>query len=155
MRPMAPSPSFLRAIAARRAAPVASRVGIAPRVSPRSFTSSAIRKDDQSRAKAEGVKQVLNRPEITPLFLFTDGMVCLALFFGGRHLIKDKELRLDHQQQNRLATQTEQLDFDAMAKVADDPDGKLTKDAIEEDRRRSQRKHEIKQDKQDKAAAKV
>lgn len=96
----------------------------------------------------------MNRPEITPLFLFTGGMICLALFFGGRHLIKDKELRLDHQKQNRLATQTEQLDFDAMAKVADDPDGKLTKEAIEEEKKRSQRKQDIKQEKE-KAANRV
>ena len=101
------------------------------------------------------VKQVINRPEITPLFLFTGGMICLALFFGGRHLFKDKELRLDHKQQNRLATQTEQLDFDAMAKVADDPEGKLTKEAIDEDRKRSQRKDEIRQERVEKAQDKV
>lgn len=97
----------------------------------------------------------MNRPEITPLFLFTGGIIGLALFFGGRHLVKDKELRVDHKQQNRLATKTEQLDFDAMAKVADDPEGKLTKEAIEEEKKRSQRKEDIKQDKQEKAADKL
>lgn len=101
------------------------------------------------------MKSVINRPEITPLFLFTGAIIGLALFFGGRHLFKDKELRIDHAQQNRLKTETSQLDFDAMAKVAEDPEGKLTKEAIEEDRRRSQRKEAIKEEKEEKAKNKV
>lgn len=101
------------------------------------------------------VKSVVNRPEITPLFLFTGGIISLALFFGGRHLIKDKELRLDHKVQNRLATQTDQLDFDAMGKVAEDPDGKLTKDAIQEDQKRNERLKDIRDEKEQKANNKV
>lgn len=97
----------------------------------------------------------MNRPEITPLFLFTGAIIGLALFFGGRHLVKDKELRVDHAQQNRLATKTDQLDYDAMAKVAEDPEGKLTKEAIEEEQRRTQRKKEIKEEKQEKAKDKL
>lgn len=77
------------------------------------------------------------------------------MFFGGRHLVKDKELRLDHNQQNRLATKTEQLDFDSMAKVADDPDGKLTKEAIEEDKKRQARKEDIRKEKEEKAQSNV
>ncbi|GAC93001.1 hypothetical protein PHSY_000562 [Pseudozyma hubeiensis SY62] len=185
MRPFAPTSSFARAVSASSrtaASPIATRLGLAPN---RNFTTTLIRRDDQSRAKAGGVsasshprtvpffalfsvsnppifsdpycqvKSVMNRPEITPLFLFTGGMICLALFFGGKHLVKDKELRLDHKQQNRLATQTDQLDFDAMAKVAQDPDGKLTKDAIEEDKKRQQRLEGIREEKKEKANDKV
>ena len=101
------------------------------------------------------MKQVINRPEITPLFLFTGAIIGLALFFGGRHLVKDKELRLDHAQQDRLKTQTEQLDFDAMAKVAEDPEGKLTKEAIEEEKKRSERREQIRKDKQEDAKKKL
>ena len=97
----------------------------------------------------------MNRPEITPLFLFTSGIICLGLFFAGRHLFRDKELRLDHAQQNRLKTQTENLNFEAMKHVADDPDGKLTREAIEEDHKRSQRKTQIQQEKVDKANDKI
>ncbi|KAI3482369.1 hypothetical protein L1887_54924 [Cichorium endivia] len=78
-----------------------------------------------------------------------------ALFFGSRHLLKDKELRLDHAQQNRLKTQTEQLDFDAMKHVAEDPEGKLTKQAIDEERERGKRLEQIKQEKEDKANKKL
>ncbi|GAC71338.1 hypothetical protein PANT_2c00066 [Moesziomyces antarcticus T-34] len=121
----------------------------------RLLSSTRARLDDQSRAKGESLKQVVNRPEITPLFLFTGGIVCLALFFGSRHLLKDKELRLDHAQQNRLKTQTEQLDFDAMKHVAEDPEGKLTKQAIDEERERGKRLEQIKQEKEDKANKKL
>ncbi|KAJ9475096.1 hypothetical protein PHBOTO_005166 [Pseudozyma hubeiensis] len=155
MRPFAPSSSFARAVSASSrtaSSPIATRIGLKPH---RNFTTTSIRRDDQSRAKAGGVKSVMNRPEITPLFLFTGGMICLALFFGGKHLVKDKELRLDHKQQNRLATQTDQLDFDAMAKVAEDPDGKFTKDAIAEDKRRQQRLEGIREEKEEKANKKV
>ncbi|SNX84690.1 uncharacterized protein MEPE_03399 [Melanopsichium pennsylvanicum] len=137
---------------------VATNVGIIPprnSLFRRNFVASNIRRDDQSRAKGESMRKVINRPEITPLFLFTGGIIGLALFFGGRHLFKDKELRIDHAKQNRLKTQAEQLDFDSMAKVAEDPEGKLTKEAIEEDKKRSQRKEDIKQEKQEKAKNKL
>lgn len=98
---------------------------------------------------------MINRPEITPLFLFTGAIIGLATYFLGQHLVKDKELRLDHKQQNRLATQTDKLDFDAMAHVADDPEGKLTKQAIEEEKKRSQRVKDIRDEKQEKANDKL
>ncbi|EST08451.2 NADH-ubiquinone reductase complex 1 MLRQ subunit [Kalmanozyma brasiliensis GHG001] len=127
-----------------------------PRIQPsRCFTTSSIRKDDQSRAKAGGLKEVFNRPEITPLFLFTGAIISLAVFFLGKHLVKDKELQLDHHQAQRFKTKTEDLDFDEMAKVADDPDGKLTKEAIEEDKKRKQRLEGIREEKQEKAKSKV
>ncbi|KAJ1020692.1 hypothetical protein NDA16_004084 [Ustilago loliicola] len=132
------------------ATPAATRIGLNPR-----FSTTPVRKDDQSRAKADSVKNVINRPEITPLFLFTGGMICLALFFAGRHLIKDKELRLDSKQQDRLKTKTDQLDFEAMKHVAEDPQGKLTKEAIEEDQRREERKRNIREEKQENAKNKL
>ncbi|SPO26286.1 uncharacterized protein UTRI_02562 [Ustilago trichophora] len=140
MRSM-PNLAIKQALSAAR--PVTARLGLTARTcSKRSFSSS-------------GVKQVINRPEITPLFLFTGGIIGLALFFGGRHLFKDKELRIDHAHANRLATKTENLDFDAMAKVAEDPEGKLTKGAIEEEKRRDQRKEDIKREKEEKAKNKL
>lgn len=42
-----------------------------------------------------------------------------------------------------------------MAKVADDPNGKLTKEAIEEDKKRQQRLEDIREEKQEKAKNKV
>lgn len=77
------------------------------------------------------------------------------MFFLGRHLVKDKELRLDHNQQQRLKTKAEDLDFDEMAKVADDPDGKLTKEAIEEEKKRKQRLEGIREEKDEKAKKKM
>jgi hypothetical protein len=122
---------------------------------PSSNRSQAAHLTHSVEPNATQLKQVVNRPEITPLFLFTGGIVCLALFFGSRHLLKDKELRLDHAQQNRLKTQTEQLDFDAMKHVAEDPEGKLTKQAIDEERERGKRLEQIKQEKEDKANKKL
>ncbi len=42
-----------------------------------------------------------------------------------------------------------------MAKVADDPDGKLTKEAIEEDKKRQARKEDIRKEKEEKAQSNV
>ncbi|EPQ29385.1 uncharacterized protein PFL1_03140 [Pseudozyma flocculosa PF-1] len=120
----------------------------------RLFSSTPRRFDDQSRAKAAGLKQTMQRPEITPLFLFTGAIASLALFFGFRHLFTDPELNLDHHARQRLSTKAENLDFDAMAKVADDPDGKLTKEGMEMERERSQRRQDIKDEKAEKEGRK-
>ncbi|PWY99775.1 hypothetical protein BCV70DRAFT_200687 [Testicularia cyperi] len=158
-----------RIVETMRAAPVLSRlrvglgarspVAASPRNAfprqPRAFATSSTRADDQSRAKATNLKTVMNRPEITPLFLFTGGMICLALFFASKHLLTDKELQLDHKAQSRLKTETEKLDFDSMAKVADDPDGKLTKEGIEEEKRRQQRLQSIRDEKEQKSKQKL
>lgn len=79
----------------------------------------------------------------------------MAVFFAGRHLIKDKELRLDSKQQDRLKTKTEQLDFEAMKRVTEDPEGKPTKEAIEEEKKREERKRQIREEKQEKAENKL
>lgn len=42
-----------------------------------------------------------------------------------------------------------------MAKVADDPDGKLTKEAIEEEKKRKQRLEGIREEKDEKAKKKM
>ncbi|KAJ1572016.1 hypothetical protein NDA12_004325 [Ustilago hordei] len=133
--------------------PAVSHIGLTPRL--QRFSTTPLRRDDRSRAKAGPVKNVLNRPEIVPLFLFTGGMICLAVFFAGRHLIKDKELRLDSKQQDRLKTKTEQLDFEAMKRVTEEPEGKPTKEAIEEEKKREERKRQIREEKQEEAENKL
>ncbi|KAN0064588.1 hypothetical protein ACQY0O_002216 [Thecaphora frezii] len=128
-------------------------LGTAP--SSRLFSSTARRFDQQSRAKASGLKATLQRPEITPLLLFTSGIASLALFFGFRHLFTDPELNLDHQAQKRLQTKAENLDFDSMKHIAEDPDGKLTKQGIELERQRQQRRQDLKDEREEKQGAKT
>jgi hypothetical protein len=90
----------------------------------------------------------MNWPVITPLLLFTGGMASLVAFFGVRHLIMDKELRLDHNTQRRLETKTEQLDYDAMQHVAKDPAGRFTKTATQEHANRDQRLQDLRANKE-------
>lgn len=101
------------------------------------------------------VKSVLNRPEITPLFMFTGAIISLAVFFGGRHLVKDKELQIDHGKVDQLQTDTNQLNYEAMSHVAEDPEGKLTKDHINEERKRSQRLKDLREEKEENNNKKV
>lgn len=101
------------------------------------------------------IKSVLNRPEITPLFLFTGAIISLAVFFGGQHLVKDKELQIDHGRVDQLKTDTSKLNYEAMAHVADDPEGKLTKEHIDEERNRSKRLKNLRDEKEEKSKQKL
>ncbi len=93
------------------------------------------------------IKEVVNRPEITPLFSSPAPSSVSPYSSLVDTSSRTKKLRLDHNQQQRLKTKTEDLDFDEMAKVADDPDGKLTKEAIEEEKKRKQRLEGIREEK--------